>query len=1134
LDLDPRQPVVLVLNGAPLLRANWSHRAVAGDAIQALLLPGQGGGGGGAKILQVIAMVAIAVAAAYTGGAAAAAVPAVWGSTAASVVGAVATAAVTMVGGLLLNLLFPPAKPKGAEQGDVSPTYSLQPTGNLARLRQPIPRGYGRVKMLPDYAAQPFQEYRNDDQYVSQLFCLGVGHYQVEQILLDDTVMWRQETTRSLALSGTTVPPASGQAVDGFIATGAGSVSYTLVDSKPALVAINAVARHRIDAAALSGSTISGRALVEARSGTATSILAIVFRDSGLNEIDRETVTLPATTVGEKLSLRAVRLPSGTAWIDLEVGPSAGSSVATLTGVALYEGGLDSAWDDVEIEMIPPGATLTLFPGNIETNSEAGGQELLGTNQAGYDWVGPFAANASGTQTSRLAIDVVLPTGLFHQTDSGGLENATVSWEVQARLIDDNGDPLSSYFLIGSHSETRRSRRALRITKEYALPAGRFEVRQRRTNAAGDVTYADILMWDGLKAYIPDDNSWDDVTLLAARVKATNQISGQSARRFAVISQALIPVWDGESWSAPQATRSLVWAFADIARAAYGGQKADSEIDLAGLLALDAIYTARGDVFDFVFDTKRSVWDALSLVGAAGRAQPVQIGNVLTLRRTAPQTLAKAIFTPAQIRRGSFKLEYIFQDDDTPDAVEIEYFDEDTWQPETVLCAMPGSDRERPQTRQLPGVQRRQQASNEGMFLAAVNQRLRTICSFEVEMAGRHLARGDLVVVSHDLPQWSWWGRAQTWDAETLTLTLDQPIEWQEGATHYMSLRRKNGREWGPVKVARGAADDVVVIDATDHGVVLADQGLAAGDVIVIDPDWEEPTAVIGPGLPYIRRALLREVRHRGPWSTLLCAMEDPAIYTAEDGVFPDPIVGSLLPGRVSGPVLTGLVVLLRPDSPAEAPVLDVSWRPAPDAESYIVEVSSDGVTWSQVYAAAGTATQVQVPPGTSYLRAAAVGTKRGPWSTWLPSTPIGEEPGPLELTIFGNTNDYNIKTAAVAAGWNGTDVIDVHVTIYPGIRLGSTSTGTPGLRTGSSWPDGCTIAIDNYGLIYGRGGNGGAPNGGAGGDAFWNEGVPTTINNYGTIAGGGGGGGRGGASSFGEGGGVGGGGACRPHAVSP
>ena len=95
--------------------------------------------------------------------------------------------------------------------------------------------------------------------------------------------------------------------------------------------------------------------------------------------------------------------------------------------------------------------------------------------------------------------------------------------------------------------------------------------------------------WDGLKAYIPDDNTWPNVTLLALSLKATNQFSGAASRRISAVVQAKIPTWNGTTWSAPVATRSIAWAFADMLRnSVYGMGLPNSRLDLAGLLTLDA------------------------------------------------------------------------------------------------------------------------------------------------------------------------------------------------------------------------------------------------------------------------------------------------------------------------------------------------------------------------------------------------------------------------------------------------------------------------------------------------------------------------------------------------------------------
>lgn len=90
--------------------------------------------------------------------------------------------------------------------------------------------------------------------------------------------------------------------------------------------------------------------------------------------------------------------------------------------------------------------------------------------------------------------------------------------------------------------------------------------------------------------------------------------------------------------------------------------------------------------------------------------------------------------------------------------------------------------------------------------------------------------------------------------------------------------------------------------------------------------------------------------------------------------------------------------------------------------------------------------------------------------------------------TISSNTNDYNLRSAAIAAGWDQVLVLQATVTINAGVFVGSSSTGSAAFQTGSSFPAGSTLAIINNGSIVGRGGNGGSA-GFVGGDSLGSAG---------------------------------------------
>jgi hypothetical protein len=123
-----------------------------------------------------------------------------------------------------------------------------------------------------------------------------------------------------------------------------------------------------------------------------------------------------------------------------------------------------------------------------------------------------------------------------------------------------------------------------------------------------------------------------------------------------------------------------------------------------------------------------------------------------------------------------------------------------------------------------------------------------------------------------------------------------------------------------------------------------------------------------------------------------------------------------------------------------------------------------------------------------------------------------------FNYTIASHTNNFEIRQAALNAGWNGTTPLNATITINNGVYVYSTSTGSYAFSTGTSFPAGTKLRLDNYGYILGRGGDGGAGGsisagygGGGAGPALY-AGYTISINNGGVIAGGGGGGGGGGA----------------------
>ena len=124
-----------------------------------------------------------------------------------------------------------------------------------------------------------------------------------------------------------------------------------------------------------------------------------------------------------------------------------------------------------------------------------------------------------------------------------------------------------------------------------------------------------------------------------------------------------------------------------------------------------------------------------------------------------------------------------------------------------------------------------------------------------------------------------------------------------------------------------------------------------------------------------------------------------------------------------------------------------------------------------------------------------------------------------IVLNITGNTSNYNILTAATAAGYTaGTDTTPIIVNVATGVTVSASS--APAMRTGAlNAASNLTINVASGAAITGfTGSTGGTSSaGGAGGDGILFEissGTGTyLVDNDGTTSGGGGGGGGGGTA---------------------
>ena len=834
-------PYICLLNGNPLLRKDWGRALAETDIVNFVVLPQ---GGGGSNPLRIVAMISVMAFAAWAGPIAGA-----WafGSTyMGSVVGgAIASAAIGLVGSALVNALIPektPLSSSGYSSIESSPTYSVNAQGNSARIGEVIPVQYGRHRCYPDFAASPYLEYAGNEQYLYELFCIGLGEYEITDIRIEDTAI--------------------------------------------------------------------------------------------------------------------------------------------------------TNFEEVETQIINPGQPLTLFPANVETSDEVSGQELE-TNAT----VGPFVANVAGTTANRLAVDVVCSRGLYYVDDKGRMNTMSVTFRVDARPIDDIGAATGDWVTLGTHTLSGATSTPQRRSFSYDVTNGRYEVQVTRLDAKNTDTRAGHeIDWTGLKAYLVDNgNVFEGMTLLAVKMRATNNLSSTTSKKINVIATRKLKTWHPDTgWSATAVgTRSIAWAFADACRADYGGKLSDRQIDLQALYELDQVWTERGDRFDYRFDTKSTVWEALQTIARAGRAKPFKQGGMVRIIRDQPQSVPTGMFTPNNIVRDSFSIDYLMPSDDTADAVEIEYYDERIWQWKTVMCKLPDSIAEEPVSVKLLGVTNREQAWREGIYMAACNRYRRRIISLTTEKEGLIPTLGDLCYISHDMPQWGQSSVVRAYDKDTKTLTLSEKMAWQgDGKTHKIALRKRDGSAFGPVVVTRGETERQVVMAAD----TVLDFDISTG------MEMEPTYCTFGWDETWTQPARVLSCKPSGVKVAIEFVGENDAVHMADQGVYPDEVIHSQLPGEVVQPVVTGLIVR---SMPGDVSTALLSWNPAPWAISYDIEQSNDLVTWTRSGDTTAPAFTCKAIYGNAtYFRVRGVGTATGPWAVIAYATGAGYMWHADENTMMWNEDE--------------------------------------------------------------------------------------------------------------------------------
>lgn len=573
----------------------------------------------------------------------------------AAVVTALIGAVVSVALNFVINKFFGPkgTKPKDpVSSSEDSPSYSLNTPTNVARIGQPIPVAYGRNLIVPDLASTPYKFFSNNNEYIALMFCLGMGEYEVHEVLVGDTPV-------------ATLAPGVIPDLRVWSPWDHGQMFGYLQDT----IGWSSGFRENMYVSP----EVSDQELIAVATGA--------------------TQTEPRTYTGTGTLYNAEGATQGSFVLDTEaptnmIGPPAGTNLWVRVS---NSGSNDGVYQVVSFWPDPGVVAQTLGPkyGQIQGGVYWEVPNATATIELSYDSsfsdidsytgpgtkIGPFNVGGREVLTDIIYCDVTLPALYSTDTTDGSLLPYGVGILFRSELLDENDNVISQSGEIYHHFEAA-TRSPIKQTLAWAVPYGRHRVWGRRETFKGTTITESSVYWVGLRGnsgnpFLTATNNltYEHTTLITVIAKASEGLASDALSRFSVDCTRKLELADGSKW----VTRNPAAAFRDaFTNTRYGGGRPEAELDSATLDALGAEWD-QVKFFDAVFDQPSTLWEVLGLILQMQHAAPTMIGSVVSIVEDVNHSVGTFALTEDTIT--NLSMTYLFSDGDEPDGVEGEYRD---------------------------------------------------------------------------------------------------------------------------------------------------------------------------------------------------------------------------------------------------------------------------------------------------------------------------------------------------------------------------------------------------------------------------------------------------------------------------
>lgn len=519
-----------------------------------------------------------------------------------------------------------PVRPGDSDQGKRSPNNQLQAATNDFRPGQAIPEIFGTIISYPDFVQPSAFEYVNNFKIISELFCIGVGQYDVTNIRSGETLI-----SDIPASSATVYPPG-------------------------AVIPADILNVHR------GTNEVDGQTLAPPDSPDLT--LQGQIESVSADGISNTTITLAAGSI----AVSSLGLAAG---IDIRV--TAGANI--FNPVILLSG-------DFTIVSVTTGAQDVI---ELNTTTGTSGLSLQSTitrltpGGVTFNFVGWF--NIPGDQAEEILFHWRMPQGI--RSDTGGVLSIDIEFEIER--LDATGNPTGLVFTrtvtkSGSTLDPQFDTTRFSADTDAGFLVGQYRGRLRRTTNSQPAGSADRVQVEDFVSVTPYTNpSFGDVTLLHVERQGTTFAVTASASRINAETSRRLPAYNRTTGIYETGNLVPTRNFADAV--AYSiivaGGRSVSTVDLAELYAIqDGISPGTLGFFDFSFDDfDVSLGERVVAICNAARVAPYRDGAVWRFTRDEVKPVRSALFNRRVMPTRESTQGWQLQRPDDKDSVSLTFVD---------------------------------------------------------------------------------------------------------------------------------------------------------------------------------------------------------------------------------------------------------------------------------------------------------------------------------------------------------------------------------------------------------------------------------------------------------------------------